>query len=174
MSYEKCKDQKTKIKTAESPLRGDNFHNFKFCTLIFYLSLVLLLAGAGAAFADVKLPAVIGDNMVLQQGGKISIWGWADPGEEVMAGVSWHSMKWAVTADKDGKWAFKMNPPKAGGPYEMTISGKNVIEIKNIMVGEVWVWAVGANAALKRCRAFPPWLTSSDENCTKSLTCRSV
>jgi len=145
MSYEKCKDQKTKIKTAESPLRGDNFHNFKFCTLIFYLSLVLLLAGAGAAFADVKLPAVIGDNMVLQQGGKISIWGWADPGEEVMAGVSWHSMKWAVTADKDGKWTFKMNPPKAGGPYEMTISGKNVIEIKNIMVGEVWVCSGQSN-----------------------------
>ena len=40
---------------------------------------ILLLAGAGAAFADVKLPAVIGDNMVLQQGGKVSIWGWADP-----------------------------------------------------------------------------------------------
>ena len=106
---------------------------------------ILLLAGAGAAVADVKLPAVIGDNMVLQQGGKISIWGWADPNEEVMAGVSWNSMKWAVTADKDGKWAFRMNPPKAGGPYEMTISGKNVIEIKNIMVGEVWVCSGQSN-----------------------------
>lgn len=143
MSYKKCKDQTSKIETAES-LR-DDFHNFKFCTLIFYLSLVLLLAGAGAALADVKLPAVIGDNMVLQQGGKISIWGWADPGEEVMAGVSWHNMKWAVTADKDGEWSFKMNPPKAGGPYEMTISGKNVIEIKNIMVGEVWVCSGQSN-----------------------------
>jgi len=143
MNYKKCKDQTSKIETAES-LR-DDFHNFKFCTLIFYLSLVLLLAGAGAALADVRLPAVIGDNMVLQQGGKISIWGWADPGEEVMAGVSWHDMKWAVTADKDGEWSFKMNPPKAGGPYEMTISGKNVIEIKNIMVGEVWVCSGQSN-----------------------------
>jgi len=112
--------------------------------IIFTLSLVLLLS-AGVAFADVKLPAVIGDNMVLQQGEKISIWGWARPGEEVMISVSWHSMRWAVTADKEGKWAFKMNSPKVGGPYEMTISGKNVITIKNIMVGEIWVCSGQSN-----------------------------
>ncbi len=113
-------------------------------TLLIVVS-ILLLAGAGAAFADVKLPAVIGDNMVLQQGGKVSIWGWADPDEEVMVGVSWHSMMWAVTADKDGKWSFKMNPPKVGGPYEMTLTGKNTITIKNILVGEVWVCSGQSN-----------------------------
>ncbi|MHC4206052.1 MAG: sialate O-acetylesterase, partial [Planctomycetota bacterium] len=101
--------------------------------------LVLLLAGAGTAFADIKLPAVIGDNMVLQQGEKVSIWGWAEPEEEVMVGVSWHSMKWAVTADKYGKWSFQMTPPEAGGPYEITLAGKKTITIKNILVGEVWV-----------------------------------
>jgi sialate O-acetylesterase len=141
MSYKKCKDQTSKIKTAES-LR-DDFHNFKFCTLIFNLSLVLLLASA--ALADVRLPAIIGDNMVLQQGMKVTIWGWAEPGEEVMTGVSWHGMKWAVKADKDGKWMFKMNSPEAGGPYEMTISGKNTISIKNIMVGEVWAGSGQSN-----------------------------
>ena len=122
--------------------------------IVLILSLILLLIGAGTAVADVKLPAVIGDNMVLQQGGKVSIWGWAEPGEEVMAGVSWHSMKWAVTADKDGKWSFQMTPPEAGGPYEMTLTGKNSITIKNILVGEVWVcsgqsnmqWSVKASA----------------------------
>ena len=152
MNYEKCKDQTSKIKIAES-LRDDLF-NFKFCTLIFNLSLVLLLAGASVALADVKLPAVIGDNMVLQQGGKVSIWGWADPNEEVMVGVSWHNMMFAVTADKDGKWSFKMTPPEVGGPYEMTLNGKNSITIKNILVGEVWVasgqsnmqWAVNQSA----------------------------
>ncbi|MGB2862656.1 MAG: sialate O-acetylesterase [Sedimentisphaerales bacterium] len=143
MNYEKCKDQTSKIKIAESPPHGDDFFNFTFCTLIFYLAVVLLLAGA--AVADIKLPAVIGDNMVLQQGGKVSIWGWADPGEEVMAGVSWNNMKWAVKADKDGKWTFRMNPPKAGGPYEMTLSGKNAITIKNILVGEVWVCSGQSN-----------------------------
>ena len=113
--------------------------------IVLILSSILLLVSAGAAVADVKLPAIIGDNMVLQQGGKVSIWGWADPGEEVTAGVSWLSMKWAVTADKDGKWSFQMNAPKAGGPHEMTLTGKNTITIKNILVGEVWVGSGQSN-----------------------------
>jgi len=109
------------------------------------LCFVLLLATAGAALADVKLPAVIGDNMVLQQGQKITIWGWAEPNEEVMASVSWQSMEWGVTADEGGKWMFKMNPPEIGGPYEMTLRGKNTITIKNILVGEVWVCSGQSN-----------------------------
>ena len=114
-------------------------------TMVFIVVGILLFVNAGAAWADVKLPAVISDNMVLQQGRKLSIWGWAQPGEEVMVGVSWHSMKWAVVADKDGKWMFKILPPKTGGPYEMTISGKNTIKLKNIMVGEVWVCSGQSN-----------------------------
>ncbi|MBA7470442.1 hypothetical protein ES707_05728 [subsurface metagenome] len=114
-------------------------------TMVLSVFVVLLLVNAGVALADVRLPAVISDNMVLQGNKKVSIWGWAKPGEEVMVGVSWHSMKWAVTADKDGKWMFKMNSPKTGGPYEMTITGKNTITIKNIMVGEVWVCSGQSN-----------------------------
>jgi len=106
---------------------------------------VLLLINAGAALADIKLPAVISDNMVLQGNKKVSIWGWARPGEEVMVSVSWHRMRWAVTAGDNGKWMFKMNSPKTGGPYEMTISGKNTITLKNIMVGEVWVCSGQSN-----------------------------
>ena len=113
--------------------------------IVLILSSILLLVSAGAAVADIKLPAIIGDNMVLQQGGKVPIWGWADPGEEVTAGVSWNSTKLAVKADKDGKWTFKINPPKAGGPYEMMIAGKNTITIKNILVGEVWVCSGQSN-----------------------------
>ena len=103
------------------------------------LCLVLLLINVHVVFADVRLPAVISDNMVLQNKMKAKIWGWAEPGEEIMVSVSWHSMKWAVTADKDGKWMFRMNPPKVGGPYKMVISGKNKITIENILVGEVWI-----------------------------------
>jgi sialate O-acetylesterase len=155
MNYEKCKNQTSKMARQCHPeakpkdlasrcrffasLRTPKKRRFNFCTLIFNLAVVLLLVGAGTVFADIKLPAIIGDNMVLQQGEKVAIWGWADPGEEVMVGVSWHSMKWAVTANKDGKWSFKMTSPKVGGPYEMTLTGKNSITIKNILVGEVWV-----------------------------------
>ncbi|MGD8786071.1 MAG: sialate O-acetylesterase [Phycisphaerales bacterium] len=106
---------------------------------------ILLLLNTSASWADIKLPAIIRSNMVLQQDMKVPIWGWAEPGEEVTVSVSWHSMKWAVTADKDGKWKFKMTPPQAGGPYEMTLSGKNTIKLENIMVGEVWVCSGQSN-----------------------------
>ncbi|MHC4727975.1 MAG: sialate O-acetylesterase, partial [Planctomycetota bacterium] len=114
-------------------------------TMVLFVFSVLLLTSTGAIFADVKLPAIIGDNMVLQRGKKVSLWGWAKPGEEVMVGVSWTSMRWAVTANEDGKWIFKMNPPKTSGPHEMTFSGKNLIRVKNIMVGEVWVCSGQSN-----------------------------
>ncbi|MFZ2146454.1 MAG: sialate O-acetylesterase [Sedimentisphaerales bacterium] len=122
-------------------------------TVVLFAFVVLLLVNAGTVLADVKLPAVISDNMVLQRDksvdpapdGKVSICGWADPGEEVMVGVSWHSMRWAVTAGDNGRWEFAMNSPKTGGPYEMTFSGKNTITLKNIMVGEVWVCSGQSN-----------------------------
>ena len=114
-------------------------------TMVLFVFSLLLLSSVTTVFAEVKLPAIIGDNMVLQRGKKVSIWGWATPGEEVMVGVSWTSMKWAVTANKDGKWMFKLIPPKTIGPHEMTISGKNEINLKNIMVGEVWVCSGQSN-----------------------------
>lgn len=137
-----------RVGSRESIILGPRFAG----TLV--LSLVLLLAGAGTACADVRLPAVIGDNMVLQRGQKVSIWGWAAPGEEITVAVSWHNMRWAAPTDKDGKWRFEITPPPfllsqegrgTGGPYEMTISGKNSITIKNILVGEVWVCSGQSN-----------------------------
>lgn len=114
-------------------------------SVVLVLCLVLLLANAGTAFADVKLPAVISDNMVLQRGRKTPIWGWAEPGEQIMVSVSWRNMAWGVTANKDGKWSFVMTPPKTAGPHEMTFSGKNTTTIKNILVGEVWVCSGQSN-----------------------------
>jgi len=114
-------------------------------TMVLIVTGILLLANSGAALADIKLPAVISDNMVLQRNKKVSIWGWAEPGEEVMVSVSWHRMRWAVTAGDNGKWMFAMNSPKTGGPYEMTFSGKNTITLKNIMAGEVWVGSGQSN-----------------------------
>jgi len=113
--------------------------------IVFILSLVVVLVCAAASFADVKLPAAISDNMVLQQGMKVSIWGWAEPGEKVAVGGNWQSLGWHTTADKDGRWMVKIKPPKAGGPYKMTINGKNTITIKNILVGEVWVCSGQSN-----------------------------
>ncbi|MBW8039084.1 MAG: sialate O-acetylesterase [Planctomycetes bacterium] len=113
--------------------------------VVFVLCFVLSAVNAGLVFADVKLPAVIGDNMVLQKGKATHIWGWAEPGEEIMVSVSWRTMGWGITGDKVGKWSFEMSPPSTAGPHEMTISGKNTITIKNILVGEVWVCSGQSN-----------------------------
>jgi sialate O-acetylesterase len=120
------------------------------------LSIVLLavvLSIANSVFADVRLPAIIGDNMVLQRGEAAVIWGWAEPNEKITVSGSWNSESWQVTADRDGKWMVKIEPPQAAGPYEMTIAGsasspqagKNTIVLKNILVGEVWICSGQSN-----------------------------
>lgn len=109
------------------------------------LVFALVMLSGGAVLADVRLPAVIGDNMVLQQGERVAIWGWAEPGEQVTATVSWSRAKPEATADQDGKWSFKIDAPKAGGPYKMTIKGKNEINLDDIMSGEVWVCSGQSN-----------------------------
>jgi sialate O-acetylesterase len=116
------------------------------------LGFVGWLAVAATANADVKMPAVFGDNMVLQQKTKAPIWGTADPGEEVT--ISLGSQKATTKADANGRWSVKVETPAAGGPVEVTVKGKNTITLKNVLVGEVWVcsgqsnmqWSVRASA----------------------------
>jgi len=108
-------------------------------------TLILLVAGLPSVWADIRLPSVIGDHMVLQRGIKAPLWGWAEPGEEVRLGVSWHRMERRTVADADGKWMFTVSTPPAGGPYEITLAGKNTIALKNVLVGEVWVCSGQSN-----------------------------
>jgi len=110
---------------------------------VFTLSLVLVLTHTGATFADVRLPAVIGNNMVIQEGIEVPVWGWAEPGEKVR--VKLDQQKARAAADGKGKWMVKIGPFKAGGPFEMTIKGKNTITVRNIMVGEVWICSGQSN-----------------------------
>jgi sialate O-acetylesterase len=102
-----------------------------------------LLMGAATAAADVKLPELISDNMVLQQGRQVAIWGTADAGEQVT--VSLGEQKQSATADSSGNWKVELAPLKKGGPFEMTIAGKNTLTIHNVLVGEVWVCSGQSN-----------------------------
>ena len=99
--------------------------------------LVLTTALATPAFADVKLPAIISDNMVLQQDTSATVWGWAAPGEKVTVKFADKSND-AVT-EPDGKWKTKLDGLVAGTVGELTVAGKNTLTIKNVAVGEVWV-----------------------------------
>jgi len=117
------------------------FNPFVFVIITCLVGLLV----SGTTWADIRLPSVIGDNMVLQSGAKAPIWGWAEPGETVYLRVNWHRMERRVTADADGKWMFKVKTPPAGGPYKIMLKGKNTIAIKNILVGEVWVCSGQSN-----------------------------
>jgi sialate O-acetylesterase len=93
--------------------------------------------------ADVTLSSVISDNMVLQQQTPVRIFGKADPGEKVTVTLQGQSQTSAT--DGSGKWAVLLRPLKAGGPYTLKVAGKNTIELKNILVGEVWVCSGQSN-----------------------------
>jgi sialate O-acetylesterase len=108
------------------------------------LCLGVLFLVSPVAQADVKLPAVIGSNMVLQADMKVPIWGWADAGEKVTVTVG--DQKAGATADSGGKWQVRWAPMKAGaGPLEMTVAGKNTLKLTNILVGEVWICSGQSN-----------------------------
>ena len=103
-----------------------------------------LLLTVSTAEANVRLPAVIGNNMVLQKDIPLPIWGWADAGEEVT--VSMGDSKVTAKADGAGKWKVTLPAiATAGGPHEMTVKGKNEIKIGNILIGEVWAGSGQSN-----------------------------
>ncbi|MCC4211187.1 sialate O-acetylesterase [Leeuwenhoekiella parthenopeia] len=87
--------------------------------------------------AEVKLPVLISDGMVLQRDAKVPVWGWADPGEQIM--LSFKRKTYKTTTAKDGRWSIELPKMKAGGPFKMVISGKNSVEIDDILIGDVWL-----------------------------------
>lgn len=109
------------------------------------IAILFLSCSFNLALADVKLPAVLSDHMVLQQKSKVKIWGWADSGEKVRVKADWQMLGISTKADADGKWMVKIKTPKAGGPYQIDITGKNAIQLKNVLVGEVWVCSGQSN-----------------------------
>jgi sialate O-acetylesterase len=110
---------------------------------IFISALFIVLLFDSNLSAEVKLARIFGNNMVLQQNVPIPVWGWALAGEKVT--VSLGKQKVTIKADINGKWMVKLNAIPAGGPFEMSVQGKNRIELKNIMVGEVWICSGQSN-----------------------------
>lgn len=87
--------------------------------------------------ANIKLPTLVGNNMVLQRDHKINIWGWADPQENVK--VEFRGKQFQTTTGTDGKWKLVLPAYSAGGPFTMRLEGKNTIELTNVLIGDVWL-----------------------------------
>lgn len=106
-------------------------------------NIFFLLITAISSFAAVRLPKIISDGMVLQREAKITVWGWADPGEEIT--ISLVDQMIQTTTSDQGDWRINLSEMKAGGPYTLTVSGKNKIEIKDVLIGDVWLCAGQSN-----------------------------
>jgi sialate O-acetylesterase len=108
-----------------------------------WFALALLVCAASAVRADVKPHALFTDGMVLQQGINNPVWGTADPDETVRVSITIDGRESvaAATTGADGKWTAYLQPValKPGGPYSLTIKGKNTITLKDVYVGEVWI-----------------------------------
>lgn len=105
-------------------------------------ALVGLVAAAGA---DVRLPGVFGDSMVLQRDAQARLWGWADPGERVRVSASWGGPAVEVLTPAGGMWSLTLPTPPAGGPHTLTVEGKNSLTLKDVLSGDVWLCSGQSN-----------------------------
>src|SRR5882762_45539 len=110
---------------------------------LFILVLCILPLLGQLAQAEVRVPSIIGDNMVVQQGRRARVWGTAQPREIVT--VTFAERTERSIADGQGNWQIFLGPRKAGGPFELTITGSNTLTFKNVLVGDIWICSGQSN-----------------------------
>lgn len=109
------------------------------------LSIVVLFIFLQLSKADISLPEIFSDNMVLQQKSDVILWGWAKTGEIVVIKADWMDKDLTIQADVQGTWKITMKTPGAGGPYNIHIKGHNEVILKNVLIGEVWLCSGQSN-----------------------------
>ncbi|MFV0444284.1 MAG: sialate O-acetylesterase [Planctomycetaceae bacterium] len=114
-------------------------------------SLLSCAACTAVAMAEVKLPAIFSDHLVLQREQAIPVWGWAAAGEEIA--VTLHGQTVKTKADPTGQWSLRLPAQEAGGPYELGVRGTNEITLSDVWVGEVWLCSGQSNMAMTVSRA---------------------
>ena len=109
-----------------------------------YTLTLLLMAFALGAMAQLRLPAIISDHMVIQRGEPVHVWGWAAQGQKVTATLAGH--KATVRTGKDGRWSLYLPAISAAGPHTLTVSaGKESLSVTDILAGEVWMTSGQSN-----------------------------
>lgn len=112
-----------------------------------FLSLVLC-----PVMAQVTLPAIFSDNMVLQQNTQVNVWGKAAPGEKVSVKASWTDKAVTAKTAANGKWSVKLKTPAAATNQTVTVSGTNTVTINNVLIGEVWLCTGQSNMEYPVCK----------------------
>ena len=111
--------------------------------------------------ANVTMPLLFSDGMVLQRNKPIPVWGWADANEKIE--IHFNKQTKTVQTDANGKWMINLSPEKAGGPFELTITGKNKITIKDVLVGEVWICSGQSNMEFQMYK-LPDFETQKEQS----------
>ncbi|MDA3867026.1 MAG: 9-O-acetylesterase [Salinivirgaceae bacterium] len=119
-----------------------------------YLLIFVILIVTINVFANIKLPSLVGDNMVLQRDKPLTIWGWADAGEKIS--ISFLEKIYTATTLPNGKWNIRIPQQKAGGPYSMVIAGNNSITLNNLLIGDVWICGGQSNMEVTMSNALNP------------------
>ena len=99
--------------------------------------------------AKVKLPAIIGNDMVLQQNTNVNLWGWATRSRKITVRTSWDNKNYTTTSASDGTWKIQVQTPSAGGPYTITISDGEPVTLTNVLIGEVWLCSGQSNMEMR-------------------------
>ncbi|RMD77369.1 MAG: sialate O-acetylesterase, partial [Lentisphaerae bacterium] len=114
-----------------------------FCGLVVLMSLMASLG----VWAEVRLPAIFSNYMVLQRNARVKIWGWAKAGEKITINASWQKQATAVAGDQ-GQWMAELETPAGGGPYQVEIKGEtNSVVLDDVLIGEVWLCSGQSNMA---------------------------
>ena len=95
---------------------------------------VMLLLLTTYAYSRVTLPAIFGNNMVLQQQAECNLWGTANAGREVKVSTSWDRHIYKVKTDSNGRWELKVNTPSSGGPYSISFNDGTETRLDNILI----------------------------------------
>ncbi len=112
-----------------------------------WMFVVAILSCVAFVRADVRMPAIFGDHMVLQRDTSVPVWGWADPGERVTVAID-DDVKATTTAISDGRWWVRLDALNVGDvPIRLRISGKNTVEFSDVLVGDVWLCSGQSNMA---------------------------
>ncbi|NND33552.1 MAG: hypothetical protein HKN76_13255 [Saprospiraceae bacterium] len=111
---------------------------------ILFKFLFLFLVCTGLR-AEVRLPAVLSDHMVLQRNSTVRLWGWSGASEEINITPGWDQHTYDIKADRNACWEILIPTPDAGGPYDIEIQGSNTIILNDILIGEVWICSGQSN-----------------------------
>ncbi len=112
----------------------------------FWFLLLCIVCCRAVSYGAIRLPSIIGDNMVLQQNSQAPLWGWSNPNQDITVNCGWNAQNINCKADNAGRWRVNVSTPGYSGPHTITIStNDDSVSVVNVMVGEVWLCSGQSN-----------------------------